>query len=69
MVATRSSPRRPRTRSAAQTDESSAVHVAEYIAAISAELAAMAGGARLDMLTYFLNMARLEAEFHMRQRK
>ncbi|MGO9132497.1 MAG: hypothetical protein ACLP8A_00395 [Methylovirgula sp.] len=44
-------------------------NVAEYIAAISAELAAMAGGARLDMLTYFLNMARLEAEFHMRQRK
>ncbi len=42
--------------------------VAEYIASITAELAGMAGGARLDMLTYFLNMARLEAEFHMRRR-
>jgi hypothetical protein len=44
-----------------------AAGVAEYIAAITAELAGMAGGARLDMLTYFLNMARLEAEFHMRR--
>ena len=43
--------------------------VAEYIAAITAELAGMAGGARLDMLTYFLNMARLEAEFHMHRRE
>jgi hypothetical protein len=41
--------------------------VAEYIATMTAELAAMAGAARLDMLTYFLNMARLEAEFHQRR--
>ncbi|MHB8886781.1 MAG: hypothetical protein ACYC5H_17190 [Methylovirgula sp.] len=46
-----------------------AASVAEYIAAITAELAGMAGGARLDMLTYFLNMARLEAEFHMHRRE
>jgi hypothetical protein len=39
---------------------------AEYIASMTAELAAMAGKARLDMLTYFLNMARLEAESRMR---
>jgi hypothetical protein len=45
-----------------------AASVAEYIASIAAELAGMAGAARLDMLTYFLNMARLEAEFHMRRR-
>ncbi|MGB8277681.1 MAG: hypothetical protein WCF20_07100 [Methylovirgula sp.] len=45
-----------------------AASVAEYIASITAELAGMAGAARLDMLTYFLNMARLEAEFHMRRR-
>jgi hypothetical protein len=44
-----------------------AAGTAEYIAMITAELAAMAGCARLDMLTYFLNMARLEAEFHMRR--
>lgn len=44
-------------------------NVAEYIASITAELATMADGARLDMLTYFLNMARLEAEFHMRRRE
>lgn len=42
--------------------------VAEYIADMTAELAALAGAARLDMLTYFLNMARLEAEFHQRRR-
>jgi len=34
---------------------------------MTAELAGMAGIAKLDMLTYFLNMARLEAEFHMRR--
>lgn len=45
-----------------------AASVAEYIASITAELAGMAGAAKLDMLTYFLNMARLEAEFHTRRR-
>ena len=46
-----------------------AANVAEYIASITAELAGMAGGARLDLLTYFLNMARLEAEFHMHRQE
>lgn len=46
-----------------------AAAAAEYIALMTAELAKMAGLAKLDMLTYFLNMARLEAEFHMRRRR
>ncbi len=46
-----------------------AANVAEYIASITAELAGMAGGARLDLLTYFLNMARLEAEFHIHRQE
>jgi hypothetical protein len=37
---------------------------AKYIAQMSAELAEMASSARLDMLAYFLDMARLEAEAH-----
>jgi hypothetical protein len=39
-----------------------AAHVAEYIANMSAELAKMAGDARLTTLNYFLDMARAEAE-------
>jgi hypothetical protein len=42
------------------TDEPTAV--AEYIAEMTGELARLAGAARLDTLTYFLNMARMEAE-------
>jgi hypothetical protein len=38
------------------------VEVSRYIAAMSAELAGMARTANLDILTYFLDMARLEAE-------
>ena len=36
-----------------------------YIAEMSGELAALAGGARQPMLTYFLNMARVEAEMQI----
>ena len=43
----------------------SAADVAEYIAKMSTELAKLAGGARLNTLTYFLNLARLEAEAHI----
>ncbi len=39
-----------------------AAHVAEYIANMSAELAKMAGDARLSTLNYFLDLARAEAE-------
>jgi hypothetical protein len=40
---------------------------ARYIADMVGALAAMAGGARLDLLTYLLNMARVEAELQSRQ--
>lgn len=69
----RSSPRIVRPREPASQALSSgrrptrnAAEVADYVATMTAELAAMAGAARLDLLTYFLNMARLEAEFHVR---
>ena len=39
--------------------------VADYIANMSAELAALAGGADLETLAYLLNLARLEAELHV----
>jgi len=44
-----------------------AAGVAEYIADIAAELARLAGSARLDTLTYLLNMARMEAQSHISQ--
>ena len=40
---------------------------ARYIADMVGSLAAMAGEARLDLLTYLLNMARVEAELQARQ--
>ncbi len=39
--------------------------IADYIAKMSADLAKLASGARLDTLTYLLNLARLEAESHV----
>jgi hypothetical protein len=36
--------------------------LADYVAEITAELASLTGAAKLDMLTYFLNLARIEAE-------
>ena len=39
-----------------------AAEIARYIAQMTAEMAGMAGAARLEMLAYFLNMARNEAE-------
>jgi hypothetical protein len=41
---------------------------ARYIADITAELARMAGQRQLDLLTYLLNMARVEAEMAARRR-
>ncbi len=38
-----------------------------YISDMTGELAAMAGAARMPMLTYFLNMARVEAEMQLHQ--
>ncbi len=39
---------------------------ARYIAQMTAELAAMAETAQLDLLTYFLKMAQMEAEAFLR---
>ena len=36
--------------------------VARYIADMTAQLASMAGAAKLDLLAYFLNMANAESE-------
>ncbi|MFV0279477.1 MAG: hypothetical protein ACK5JM_01800 [Rhodoblastus sp.] len=36
-----------------------------YISEMTGELAAIAGAARMPMLTYFLNMARVEAEMQL----
>ncbi len=38
--------------------------IASYIAQLSGELALLARGAKLDLLAYFLEMARLEASNH-----
>jgi hypothetical protein len=45
----------------------SAEETARYIADMVGAMASMAGEARLDLLTYLLNMARVEAELQARQ--
>jgi hypothetical protein len=47
--------------------EGSAEETAGYISDMVGALAAMASEARLDLLTYLLNMARVEAELQSRQ--
>ena len=54
---------------ASQTEKISATsprpeEIASYIAQLSGEMASLARGARLDLLAYFLEMARLEAAGH-----
>jgi hypothetical protein len=44
-----------------------ALEAAQYIAQMSAELAVMARGANLDLLAYFLDMARVEATSSVRK--
>ena len=44
-----------------------AASLAAYIAEMTAELANLAGKARLPMLAYFLNLARVEAEIYARE--
>ncbi len=41
--------------------------LAAYIADMTAELAGLAGEARLPMLAYFLNLARVEAQIYARE--
>lgn len=48
------------------TDEAAA-SVAGYIAELTAELARLADRPDLAMLAYFLNLARVEAEFRARE--
>ncbi len=50
-----------------EAPEGSAEETARYIADMVGALAAMAGEAKLDLLTYLLNMARVEAELQARQ--
>ena len=57
---------------AAQPEEQSspaenAASLAAYIAEMTAELAGLAGNARLPMLAYFLNLARVEAQIYARE--
>jgi hypothetical protein len=49
------------------SSEGSTEETARYIADMIGALAVMAGQARLDLLTYLLNMARVEAELQSRQ--
>lgn len=48
-------------------DPALALESAQYIAQMSAELATMARNVNLDLLAYFLDMARLEATSSMRK--
>jgi hypothetical protein len=50
-----------------ESGEGSAEETASYISEMVGALAAMASEARLDLLTYLLNMARIEAELQSRQ--
>jgi hypothetical protein len=43
------------------------IETALYIAELTAEMATMAGSEKLDILAYFLSMARVEAELVARQ--
>ena len=52
---------------AGKSDEDLA-SLAAYIADMTAELATLAGRSDLPMLTYFLNLARVEAEIQARER-
>jgi len=44
-----------------------AAELAAYIADMTTELADLAGKARLPMLAYFLNLARVEAQIYARE--
>ena len=50
----------------ARPSPEAAAEIARYIAQMTAEMAGMAGAARLEMLAYFLDMARNEAEMAIR---
>jgi len=52
---------------ASQEPAEDSAATASYIADMTAELAKMAGGAQMPMLSYFLNLARVEAEIRARE--
>ena len=54
--------RKPSTKNKARAAIQQQTAVSDYITEISAELARMAGEAKLPMLAYFLNPPRVEAE-------
>ncbi len=54
--------RKPSSRNKARAAIQQQTEVSAYITDMSAELARMAGEAKLPMLAYFLNLARVEAE-------
>lgn len=56
--------KRPPKRAAPHKGESA--ELAGYISDMTAELAKLAGDAQMPMLCYFLNLARVEADFHVR---
>jgi hypothetical protein len=51
----------------APVDETLALESAQYIAQMSAELASIARASSLDLLAYFLEMARVEASNSVRK--
>ena len=55
----------PSASSSITPDTVAVTDLAGYIADMSGELALLAGRARWPLLTYFLNMARIEAEARM----
>jgi hypothetical protein len=57
----------PRSRVSHRERLESEAEIATYIAQLSAEMSTMAGSARLDLLAYFLTLARMEAETIMRR--
>ncbi len=56
----------PQSESAPGEAAREAFDIARYVADITAQLEAMAAAADLDLLTYFLGMARAEAELFLR---
>lgn len=51
--------------SARKNDQPDREETLRYLAEMAGELASIAGAARMPMLTYFLNMARVEAEMQI----
>lgn len=63
-IARTTAKRNPKQQSSPTEDAAS---LAAYIAEMTTELARLAGNARLPMLAYFLNLARVEAQIYVRE--